>query len=559
MERIWYKSYSPGVPETINPDAYPSLIEMFEKFSKQYANFPAFSNLGTKLTYRELDSLSLQFAAYLQQGLQLQKGDRVAIMLPNLLQYPVALFGILRAGLVVVNVNPLYTPPELEHLLKDSGATTIIVLANFAQTVEKTLESTSIKNVIITEVGDLMGALKGSLVNLAVKYIKRMVPSWKIPEALRFSKALLMGKQYPYQRPIVKGDDIAFLQYTGGTTGHPKGAILTHRNMVANVLQCACWIKAAVHPGEDIVLGALPLYHIFSLTVCCMTFMALGVECLLITNPRDINHFVKVLTKVPVTVFVGLNTLFKGLLHHPHFKNADFSRLKLTMAGGMAVQASVAEAWKRVTGVCVLQGYGLTETSPVVSINPIDLTHFNESIGVPVPATDVFIRDDKGQEVSRGEEGELCVKGPQVMQAYWHQPNATREVMDKDGCLRTGDIARMDERGFLYIVDRKKDMILVSGFNVYPNEIEEVLSAHPGIEEAAVIGVPSEKTGEAVKAFIVRSDSRLTEHDIINHCRQSLTAYKIPKLITFRDALPKSDVGKVLRRALREPGSLREA
>ena len=552
MERVWYKSYSPGVPETINPDSYSSLIEPFEKFSKEYAHLPAFSNLGTTLTYRELEQLSLQFAVYLQQALGLSKGDRVAIMLPNLLQYPVVLFGILRAGLVVVNINPLYTATELLHLLNDSSATTIIVLANFASTLEKALPDTCIENVIVTEVGDLMGMLKGSLVNFVVKYVKRMVPSWHIPKAVRFPEALSIGKQHPYQPPVLNGEDMAFLQYTGGTTGHPKGAVLTHRNMIANVLQCASWVKSVVTPGETIVLGALPLYHIFSLTVCCMTFLALGAECLLITNPRDMNAFVKILTKVPLTVFVGLNTLFNGLLHHPRFKHADFSRLKLTVAGGMPVQRSVAEEWQRVTGNCVLQGYGLTETSPVVTINPIDLTHFNESIGIPVPATDVIIRDEQGNDLSDGVEGELCVRGPQVMQGYWQYPEATHEVIDQDGWLRTGDIARMDERGFLYIVDRKKDMILVSGFNVYPNEIEEVLSSLSGIKEVAVIGVPSEQTGEAVKAFIVKEDSSLTENDIINYCRQSLTGYKIPKLIEFRDELPKSNVGKVLRRGLRD-------
>jgi len=556
MERIWYKQYPPDVPKTIDPDVYSSLIEPLEKFCKQYADLPAFSNLGTKITYSELDTLSLQFATYLQHSLKLQKGARVAIMMPNLLQYPIALFGILRAGLVVVNINPLYTAPELEHLLKDSEVETIIVLANFAHTVEKVQKNTPLKHIIITEVGDLMGMLKGSLVNLVVKYIKRMVPSWNIPQAQHFSKALALGSQHTYQRPILKGEDIAFLQYTGGTTGYPKAAILTHRNMVANMLQCAAWVKSVVRAGEDVVLCALPLYHIFSLTVCCMTFLVLGAECLLITNPRDMPSFIKTLKKVPVSIFVGLNTLFNGLLRHRDFKNADFSRLKLTVAGGMAVQASVAEAWKRATGVCVLQGYGLTETSPVVSISPVDLTDYNESIGLPVSSTDVVIRNEAGQDVSADQDGELCVHGPQVMQGYWKQPEATSAVLDKDGWLRTGDIARMDKQGFLYIVDRKKDMILVSGFNVYPNEIEEVLSTHPGIEEAAVIGIPSEKTGEAVKACIVRSDLNLTKEDVIAFCKQSLTAYKIPKTIEFLDALPKSTVGKVLRRALRDDAGI---
>lgn len=551
MERVWYKSYSPGVPETINPDAYSSLVESFEKFSKAYAEFPAFSNLGTKISYAELDKLSLQFASYLQ-SLGLKKGDRVAIMMPNLLQYPVALFGILRAGLVVVNINPLYTAPELIHLLSDSGAETIVVLANFANTLEKALPDTSIKNVVVTEVGDLMGKLKGALVNWVVKHIKRMVPDSNIPHAVKFNKTLSIGKRHSFQRPDLNGADVAFLQYTGGTTGHPKAAVLTHRNMVANVLQCSAWVKSTITPGEDIVLGALPLYHIFSLTICCMTFLKLGAECLLITNPRDMNSFVKTLTKIPVTVFVGLNTLFNGLLHHPKFKDANFSRLRITVAGGMAVQRPVAEEWKKVTGVCVLQGYGLTETSPVVTINPINMTHYNDSIGIPIPGTDVVIQDENGKDVSDGAEGELCVRGPQVMREYWNSPEETQKVLSEDGWLRTGDIARVDDQGFLYIVDRKKDMILVSGFNVYPNEVEEVLASHPAVKEAAVIGVPSENSGEAVKAFIVKENSNLSEHDIIEYCRQSLTGYKIPKIIEFRDELPKSSVGKVLRRALRD-------
>ena len=551
MERVWYQNYLPGVPETINPDAYPSLLELLEKCFKQYAKFPAFSNLGVKLSYQELDQLSLQFAIYLQE-LGLKKGDRVAIMMPNLPQHPVALFGILRAGLVVVNINPLYTKSELRHLLNDSGAETIIVLANFAKTVEKVLDKTSLKNIIVTEVGDLMGAVKGRLINFVVKYIKRMVPSYHISGAVSFRKSLSACRLYQYRRPHLQGDDMAFLQYTGGTTGHPKGAILTHRNIIANILQTSAWVNSVITPGEDIVLGALPLYHIFSLMVCSITFLWLGAECLLITNPRDMDSFVKTLKHVPVSVFVGINTLFNGLLNHSGFKHADFSHLKLTVSGGMAVQSSLAETWQRVTGVCVLQGYGLTETSAVVSVNPINLTHFSESIGVPISGTDITIRDDNGQVLSAGSEGELCVKGPQVMQGYWNNPEATRDVLDEEGWLRTGDIARMDENGFIYIVDRKKDMILVSGFNVYPNEVEEVLSAHPNIKEVAVVGVPSNASGEAVKAFIVKKNSELTEKDVIEFCHQSLTGYKIPKIIEFRDELPKSNVGKVLRRELRE-------
>jgi long-chain acyl-CoA synthetase len=557
MDRTWYKSYSDGVPETINPDAYTSLIEPFEKFTKQYADLPAFSNFGSTLTYQDLYKHSIAFASYLQ-SLGLKKGDRVAIMLPNVLQYPVVLFGILCAGMTVVNVNPLYTPPELIHQLKDAQTTTIIVLSNFAKTLEKALPDTAIEHVIVTDVGDLMGGFKKSLVNFVVKYIKRAVPAWHITCAVPLLEALAQGAEQTYSRPDLKSDDIAFLQYTGGTTGHPKGAMLTHRNVIANVLQCSAWVKAIVQPGEDVVLGALPLYHVFSLTICAMTFLALGVECLLVTNPRDMNSFVKLLSKTRLTVFVGLNTLFNGLLQHPKFKDIDFSALKLTVAGGMAVQRSVAEAWHDATGTCILQGYGLTEASPVVAINPIDVTHYNESIGVPVSATDVILRDSNGHVVENDAEGELCVKGPQVMKGYWQLPDSTRKVIDEDGWLRTGDIARIDERGFLYIVDRKKDMVLVSGFNVYPNEIEEVLSAHPDIKEVAVIGVPYEKTGEAVKAFIVKKNNGLSEEGVLQFCRQSLTGYKVPKFIEFRDALPKSNVGKVLRRELREE-SLREA
>lgn len=545
-DKIWQKRYPPGVPTEIDPNQYASLLELFESSCQLHAEFPAFSNLGVKLTYKELEEKSRAFAAYLQQGLKLEQGDRVAIMLPNLLQYPVVLFGILRAGLVVVNINPLYTAHEVTHLLDSSDAETIIVLANFAKTIEVAHPRTSLKNIIVTEVGDFFGGMKKCLVNFVVKHIKRMVPAYRLPNVLSLNEVISKGECLNYQKPNVSGDDLAFLQYTGGTTGHPKGAMLSHRNMVSNVLQCKAWVGEVIgRPGEDIVLGALPLYHIFSLTVCCMTFMALGGECLLITNPRDMNDFLKTLSKIPVSIFIGLNTLFNGMLHHPRFSKANFSRLKLTVAGGMAMQASVANEWQKHTGVPILQGYGLTEASPVVTINPVYLKEFSDSIGLPIPSTDVEIRD-----------GELCVKGPQVMQGYWNQPQETDKVIDKNGWLLTGDIARMDDEGFIYIVDRKKDMILVSGFNVYPNEIEEVLSAHPGILEVAVVGVPNEDTGEAVKAFIVKKDAFLTEADVIAFSKQSLTGYKIPKLIEFRSDLPKSNVGKVLRKDLRDESSV---
>lgn len=542
-EAVWLKSYPPGVPAEINPDEYASILDLFERSCEAHTTFPAFTNLGVSLTYTDLEEQSRYFAAYLQNELQLKKGDRVAIMLPNLLQYPVVLFGILRAGLVVVNLNPLYTAPEVEHLVSNSGAETIIVLANFAKTVQEALPKLALKNIIVTEVGDLLGGLKKPIVNLVVKYVKRMVPDYDLPSATSLLSALEKGRNAHYHRPDITGQDTAFLQYTGGTTGHPKAAVLTHRNMVANVLQCKAWVGEAVKaPGEDVVLGALPLYHIFSLTVCCMTFMALGGNCLLITNPRDMNDFLKTLSKIPVTIFIGLNTLFNGMLHHPALSKVDFSRLKLTVGGGMAVQEAVAKNWHEKTGCPILQGYGLTEASPVVSINPINLKTFSASIGLPIPSTEVKLVD-----------GELCMRGPQVMKAYWQEPEETKKVLDDDGWLLTGDIAEIDERGFLYIVDRKKDMILVSGFNVYPNEIEEVLVSHPGIKEAAVVGVPSEQTGEAIKAFIVKNDNSLSEKLITDFCHQSLTGYKIPKLIEFSDELPKSSVGKVLRKALREP------
>ena len=542
MNRVWQKSYPAGIPTDIDPDEYASINALFEHSCNAHVSLPAFSNFGIKLTYAELEKKSRHFAAYLQQGLKLKKGDRVAVMLPNLLQYPVAVFGILRAGLVVVNLNPLYTAPEIQHLVNNSGAETMVVLANFAKTVEMALEKITLRHIIITEIGDLLGRIKKPLVNYVVRYIKRMVPSYSLPNTMTFCQALSRGSEMHYQPPEVSGQDMAFLQYTGGTTGQPKAALLTHRNMVANVLQCKAWVDGVVEkPGEDIVLGALPLYHIFSLTVCCLTFMALGAECLLITNPRQMKSFLGTLSKVPVTIFIGLNTLFNGMMHHPAFSKVDFSRLKLTVSGGMAMQTSVAEAWHKKTGVPVVQGYGLTEASPVVSINPINLKTFSNSVGLPIPSTDVEIRDN-----------ELCVRGPQVMQGYWQDPEETAKVLSNDGWLLTGDIAQIDEKGLVYLIDRKKDMILVSGFNVYPNEIEAVLVSHPDIKEAAVIGISSEQTGEAVKAFIVKENDSLTEQLILDYCHQSLTGYKIPKIIAFCDELPKSAVGKVLRKVLKE-------
>ncbi len=551
MEKIWLKSYPPQVPETINPDAYRSLAELFEKTTAKFKDEVAFSNFGARLTYGDLEALSRHFASYLQQ-LNLKRGDRIAVMLPNCLQYPVVIFAILRAGFTVVNLNPLYTAPELIERLSDSGATAIVVMENFAHTLQNALSETQIQQVIVTAMGDLMGAVRGCVVNLVVRYLKKLVPRWQIKKAIRFKEALYKGQQTEFVTVDINNSDIAFLQYTGGTTGAPKAAMLTHRNMVANILQCVAWMKMSTSEREDIVLGALPLYHIFSLTVCCLTFMMMGAECLLITDPRDLKSLIKVLAKRPVTIFIGINTLFNGLLNHPDIKKARFDRLRLIVGGGMAMQKSVAERWRKVTGVPILEGYGLTEASPAVSFNPANMDHFTGSIGLPFPGTDVVIRDDQRRDLPIGEAGELWVHGPQVMKGYWRSPEETREVIDENGWLRTGDVVRMDERGFIYLVDRIKDVIVVSGFNVYPTQIEQVIASHPGVQDVSVIGIPSEKTGEAVKACIVKKDPALSKADIVTFCRKSMTGYKIPKIIEFYDDLPKSHVGKVLRRSLRD-------
>jgi long-chain acyl-CoA synthetase len=553
MEKIWLKNYPPHVPATINPDEYSSLVELFEKSCVKFADKPAINNLGVNLTYRELETKTRDFAAFLQKKLGLGKGDRIAIMLPNLLQYPVALLGALRAGLTIVNVNPLYTPHELEHQLQDAGAETILVLANFAHNLQQALPKTQIKNVVVTEIGDLLGCLKGSVVNFVVKHIKKMVPAWDIPSAISFRKALNKGKHLKLDSVTISPSDIAFLQYTGGTTGVAKGAMLSHRNMVANVLQCLTWLGGSLVEGEEIVIVALPLYHIFSLTACCLTFLPLGALAILITNPRDIPGFVQTLSKQAFTIFVGVNTLFNGVLNNKDFLKLNFQKLKLSVAGGMALQKSVAERWHDATGDWILEGYGLTEASPVVTINPIDKQSHVGSIGLPVSSTDISIRDEAEQELEVGGVGELCVKGPQVMQGYWQQPEETKKAFTQDGWLKTGDIAMVDEMGMVHLVDRKKDMVLVSGFNVYPNEVEEVLAAHPGVKEVGVIGVPAAgSSGEAVKAFVVRKDPNLTTADLIGFAQQSLTHYKIPKIIEFCEELPKSPVGKILRRELRE-------
>ncbi len=550
LEKIWLSRYPADVPAEIDPDRYSSLIEMFENGVKRYADRPAFVNMGEVMTFRKLEERSRAFAAYLQNQLKLQKGDRVALMMPNLLQYPVALFGVLRAGMVVVNVNPLYTPRELEHQLKDSGASTIVIVSNFAHTLEKIVHNTAVKHVILTRMGDQLSTAKGTLVNFVVKYIKRLVPKYHLPDAISFRRVLQEGRRQQYIRPDIINTDLAFLQYTGGTTGVAKGAMLTHRNMLANLEQCKGAYGAVLREGTELVVTALPLYHIYALMVNGLLFFELGGKNLLISNPRDIPAVVKELKQYPFTAITGVNTLFNALLNNKEFHELDFSALRLSAGGGASVQQSVAERWEKLTGKHLLEGYGLTESSPVVSGNPYDLKHYSGSIGLPMPSTDVRIIDDNGNDAGPGESGELWVRGPQVMLGYWQQPAATDEVL-KDGWLATGDVVTSDDEGFLRVIDRKKDMILVSGFNVYPTEIEDVISRHPKVSESAVVGVENEVSGEAVKAFVVRRDNSLTKEELITHCRRNLTGYKVPKEIEFRDDLPKSNVGKILRRELR--------
>ncbi|GAB3404746.1 long-chain-fatty-acid--CoA ligase FadD [Erwinia aphidicola] len=551
MHKVWLNRYPADVPADINPDRYRSLIELFEHAALRYAEQTAFINMGQSMSFRQLDARSRAFAAYLQQGLGLKKGDRVALMMPNLLQYPIALFGILRAGMIVVNVNPLYTPRELEHQLNDSGASAIVIVSNFAHTLEKVVAKTQVKHVILTRLGDQLSPAKGTLVNFVVKYIKKMVPKYYLPGAISFRQALHSGAQLEYVKPEIINDDLAFLQYTGGTTGVAKGAMLTHRNMQANLEQTKATYGSLLKAGEHTVVTALPLYHIFALTVNCLLFIELGGANLLITNPRDIPGLVKELAKYPFTAITGVNTLFNALLNDAAFNQLDFSTLSLSAGGGMAVQKAVAERWEKLTGHYLLEGYGLTECSPLVSVNPYDITCHNGSIGLPVPSTDIMLVDEAGNEVPEGEPGELCIKGPQVMLGYWQRPDATDEVL-KNGWLRSGDIVTVDHEGFLRIVDRKKDMILVSGFNVYPNEIEDVLMLHPKVREAAAIGVPNDVAGEMVKICVVKKDPSLTKDELLAHCKKHLTGYKIPKIVEFRDELPKTNVGKILRRELRE-------
>lgn len=554
MERIWLKQYPPGVPADIEPTQYASLVDLLEESFTKFADRKAFICMDKSISYRDLDQMSLALAAYLQER-GLQRGARVAIMMPNVLQYPVATAAVLRAGFAVVNVNPLYTPRELEHQLKDSGAEAIIVLENFAHTVEQVIAKTQVKHVIVGSMGDLLG-FKGVIVNLVVRRVKKMVPAWSLPGAVSFNDAVSAGRGLTFNKPKLSPGDVAFLQYTGGTTGVSKGATLLHRNIVANVLQNDAWLQPAMaappHVDQLMIVCALPLYHIFALTACYLLAVRAGGCNLLIPNPRDIAGFVKELAKYQVNSFPAVNTLYNGLMHHPDFKKLDFSKLKISNGGGMAVQRPVAEQWKAVTGCFIAEGYGLSETSPTLTCNPATTTEFTGSIGLPVPSTWISIRDDDGNELPLGQPGEICAKGPQVMSGYWNRPEETAKVMTADGFFRTGDIGVMDEKGYTKIVDRKKDMILVSGFNVYPNEIEEVIASNPGVLECAVIGIPDSKSGEAVKAFVVKKDPNLSAEDVIKFCQEQLTGYKVPKHIEFRTDLPKTNVGKILRRQLRD-------
>ena len=549
MEKIWLKQYPKGVPAEIRYDEYQSITDLIEASVRKYAELPAYQCMGKQLSFADLDQMTRQFGAWLQSK-GLPKGSRVAIMMPNVLQYPVALFGALRAGCIVVNVNPLYTARELEHQLVDAGAEVIVILENFAATLQQVVAKTRVKHIVVAALGDLLG-LKGAIVNFVVRNVKKMVPAYELPNAIRFNDAMEEGGERELARVTLEHEDIAFLQYTGGTTGVAKGAMLLHRNILANLEMVAAWQRPFLGESQ-VIITALPLYHIFSLTANCLAFMKMGGCNILITNPRDIPAFVKELGKHKFNVITGVNTLFNALLNHPDFAKLDFSSLRATIGGGMAVQKAVADRWQKVTGKVLLEAYGLTETSPGVCINPFDLKTFSGAIGLPIPSTEIELRDDAGKAVGVGEIGELCVRGPQVMKGYWQRPEETAKVIGPDGFFATGDIAKMDEKGFVFIVDRKKDMVLVSGFNVYPNEVEAVVALHPGVLECAVIGVPDEKSGEAVKLFVIKKDPALTESDLRRHCEEHLTAYKCPKHIEFRQELPKTNVGKILRRALRD-------
>lgn len=555
MEKIWLNSYETGVAHEIDITRYRSVVDVFDQSVARYSEQTAFHNMGKDISYRQTAQLAEQFASYLQNTLGLARGDRVAIMMPNVLQYPIAVFGILKAGLVVVNTNPLYTPRELEHQLKDSGAKAVVVLENFANTLELVLPKTDVKHVVIANIGEMFGPLKGSLMNFVLRSVKKMVPPYRIAGSVTFKQALAQGAAQPLRAPDLNREDLAFLQYTGGTTGVAKGAMLTHGNICANMLQGGEWIKNKLVPGKETAIAALPMYHIFALTVNIMVFVQAGAKNILITNPRDLDGFIKELGKHRPTAFIGVNTLFNGLLNKAEFAQLDFSSWHLTLGGGMATQQAVAEKWAALTGTPIVEAYGLTEASPGVCVNPLTIPAYSGGIGLPLPSTEVQLRDGHGGQVATGEAGEMWIRGPQVMRGYWQRPDETAKVIDQDGWLETGDIAVMNEKGWFKIVDRKKDLIVVSGFNVYPNEIEDVVAHHEKVREVACIGVKSEKTGEALKLFVVKKDDSLTKDELIEFCRSQLTGYKIPRDIEFRDELPKSNVGKILRRELRESQS----
>jgi long-chain acyl-CoA synthetase len=551
-DKIWLGAYPKGVPAEINLGEYRSVVEVLEKSIQRFHDRPAFANMGVRLSYAELGRQTRDFASFLQQELGLPKGARVAIMLPNLLQYPIALFGALRAGLVVTNINPLLTPRELKHQLVDSGASAIVILENFCHVLAKVLPETQVKTVITTRIGDLLRFPKSVLANFVVKHVKKMVPPYDLPETTEFRQALARGAKQQFAPVTLEHEDIAFLQYTAGTTGVAKGVILTHGNIVANLLQAGAWIGPFIEEGREVIVTPLPLYHIFSLTANCLMFMKIGALIYLITNPRDFKGFVHELSKLRFTAITGVNTLFNALLNTSGFDKVDFSSVKIALGGGMALQRAVADRWKNVTGKTLIEAYGLTEASPGVCINPIDLAAYNGTVGLPLPSTECAIQDEHGKSLPPGEVGELCVRGPQVMRGYWNRPEQTEKVLRADGWLHTGDVARLDDSGFVQILERKDDMINVSGFNVYPNEVENAVAAHPGIAEVAAIGVPDERSGEAVKIFAVRKDPGLTEQTLRAYCAEHLARYKLPKHIEFRDSLPKSPVGKILRRELRD-------
>lgn len=552
QDRPWLSSYPKNIPATINVDEFPSIVSVLKNACDKYSANPAFSNFGKTISYADVDRLSTQFANYLLHDLKLKKGDRVALMMPNILQYPIAIFGVLRAGLTVVNTNPMYTARELKHQLVDSGAKVIVVMEMFAHTVAEVVKETSVQQVVTTCVGDMLGFPKGPLINFVFKHIKKAIPDYSLPGAIKFNAALSAGADKELPSIDIRPSDIAFLQYTGGTTGVAKGAMLTHRNLVANMQQASAWIGTNAKPGKEIIITALPLYHIFALTSNCLVFMKFGGLNYLITNPRDMPGFVAELKKVRFTAITGVNTLFNGLLNTKGFDEIDFSSMHLSLGGGMAVQRAVAERWKKVTGVTLVEAYGLTETSPAACMNPLDMPEYNGAIGLPISSTDACLMDDDGKLVALGEPGELCIRGPQVMDGYWQRPEETAKVIDSEGWLHTGDIAKMDAQGYFYIVDRKKDMILVSGFNVYPNEIEDVIATMPQVLEVAAVGVPDDKSGEAVKVVIVKKDESLTAEQVKAFCKENLTGYKLPRFVEFRTELPKTNVGKILRRELRD-------